>query len=275
KFPKPLPIPLEPWSIPTNLIIGPLVRFTAVRGIRQLLAERPPFAGSDSDATPFQAYTWDSAGVPFEKFFALAVSNAPKALGRLSESLTNLLAPRFGPSYGMIATSTNGSKLEWTGLGHAAPFVQAETNSGGQYLFGGFAPHVIRTNRVSQDLLAHILEGTNFVAVDWEFTGESLVHWRYLDDVYRIVFDRHGPRLNDSLSLKWIANNLTNLSQSLTEIKIADSQRLMVGRRSTIGLTAVELDYLANWLEMPDFPAGFSKVRATNAAPVVRHHPQS
>ena len=47
-FPEPLPLELEAWNIPTNLIHDPLIGFTAVRGIRPWLKSFKPWQASCS-----------------------------------------------------------------------------------------------------------------------------------------------------------------------------------------------------------------------------------
>ena len=166
---------------------------------------------------------------------------------------------------------TNSALLVWTNLPHATPFLQAVADSQPKFLFGGFGVHGARMDRpMPPELVSHVTEGTNLVYFDWEITGRRLQHVRYLDDTYRIVFDKHGPLLTDAVSLDWIQANLANLAHSTTEIRLADENRLSFARKSTIGLTATEIDFLANWLEQPAFPGGFLTCMATNPTPVVK-----
>jgi hypothetical protein len=63
---------------------------------------------------------------------------------------------------------------------------------------------------------------------------------------------------------------MTNLSFSVTEVKQLDAHRLNFARRSTLGLSGLELDLLANWIELPQFPRGLTSLMATNPTPVIR-----
>ncbi len=112
------------------------------------------------------------------------------------------------------------------------------------------------------ELAQHIQDGTNLVYFDWEITGRRISDWRYADDVYHIIFDGdHAPRLRpDNLSLQWVANVSTNLSFSVTELRRLDARQLSFARKSSIGLTAFELDVLLDWLDSPEFPRGLEKV---------------
>ena len=119
------------------------------------------------------------------------------------------------------------------------------------------------------ELAAHILSETNLVLFDFEITGQRLLHWRYLNDSWRILSDAaHTPRLNiTSPPLTWISACWSNLAQCTTEIKLADLKTLTFARRSTIGFSALEIELLANWFELTSFPHGVNSIFATNPAP--------
>lgn len=268
EFQKPLSLRLRSWQIPTNLVNGPLVSFTAARDVEPLFNGLKPFAELPSAERPQQAYLWDREGLPFQMFFALQMDDARHAFLRIAPLITNLINQRLTPNYGSVSVDSNSNRLAWTGLSHASPFMEAVMDPGSQFIFGGFAPVLARTSGVPPELLNHILNGTNLVYFDWEITGRRLQHWRYLDDVYRIVFDAHGPLLLfDSPSLQWMAANLTNLSHSVTELKTEGPNRLAFARKSSVGCTALELNLLANWLGMPTFPSDLSSILKTNGAP--------
>ena len=251
-------------------MVGSLVNFTAVRDIAPFLLRAKLFSDFHSEPVPDQIYLWGRAGLPFQTFFALPVRNATNLLSYLAPPFIALINPHLGPNVGALTFDTNAWSLTWRGLAHASPFLEAVTNSSPQFILGGFAPYVKRTNNMPSELVDYILAGTNFVYFDWEITGQNLLHWRYLDDVYRIVFDAHGPRLTDTASFNWFSSNATNLSHSVTEVRLVSSNRLTFARKSTIGLTGLELDLLANWIELPEFPLGLATIMATNAAPVLK-----
>jgi hypothetical protein len=118
------------------------------------------------------------------------------------------------------------------------------------------------------DVANYIAGQTNLVCYEREITGQRLVHWRYLDDVYRMAFDAHGPRLSDTPSLDWFAHNVTNLMHSRTEIRQTGPNQLSIASRSTVGLNALQLNLAANWVELPQFPAGLGTILATNPVPM-------
>ncbi|HSU52978.1 MAG TPA: hypothetical protein VLT36_02835 [Candidatus Dormibacteraeota bacterium] len=266
-FSHPLNNRLERWHIPTNLITAPLNSFTAVRGIAPMLRLLKPFSDLPGDI-PDQILVWGRPGPP-DIFFSLPCTNASVLFERFGSQLTELVTPFLGRDYGSVNRETNSAELHWDGLPHANPFLKAITNGQNQYVFGGFVPFLSAlANPMPPELVNRLLGDTNLVCLDWEVTGDSVVHWRYLDDVYRIIFDRHGPRLTDTASLRWFDNNLTNLSVAITEARLSSPTQLTFARKSTVGFTGLELDLLANWLELPQFPAGLGTLLATNAAPL-------
>jgi hypothetical protein len=274
EFPKPLPALLKPWTIPTNVIQSPMVGFTAVRGLGPVLQQWLGSPLAPSNSIPNQFYAWDCVRAPFDTMFALPVSDATNVVNSLGPLMTIWVSRHLPGDYGMLSVDTNNARVEWVSLPHAMPFVEALSSSGAQYIFGGFLTYVPRRNsEMPPEFLNHMLEGTNLVAYDWELTGQRLPHWRYLDDVYRILFDLHGPRLSDTRSLDWIAANLSNLSFAVTEVRETDNHHVSFARKSTVGLTALEINMLANWVELPNFPKGLSTLMATNPTPIIRHRP--
>jgi hypothetical protein len=268
-FAQPLGLALRPWNIPTNLIQGNLISLTAVRGVGPWLGKLALFSKFPPANLPDQMFVWGRGGVPFDVFYALSVSNAAEALNDVAGPITNWANPRILPNDGSITLDPKKHVLSW-GVPHAQPFLRAEANAQQQYLYGGFAPEE-RPTLMPPELQEHILEGTNLVYFNWEVAGQMLIHWRYLDDVYRLVFDSAGPRLNGTASLQWVATNLTNLTHTVTEARLESPTQLSFVRKSTVGFNGLEIDVLANWLEMRQFPRGLDELMATNNAPIRIH----
>jgi hypothetical protein len=267
-FPKPLPPLLERWNIPTNLVQKQLLGFTAINGIAPLLRTFPIFAALSSNSVPNQLYLWDAqSSAPFGSFFAAPVGDATNLFLHIAPPLMDQINSHVqNAGYGSASVDTNASSLKWTGLPHATPFLDAFTNS---FLLGGFGPHLIwRTNTMSPEMANYITQQTNLVCYEWEITGQRLIHWRFLDDVYRMAFDAHGPRLSDTPSLAWFAHNVTNLMHSRTEIRQTGPNQLSIANRSRVGLNALQLNLAANWVELPQFPGGLGTILATNPVPM-------
>ena len=68
-FPAPLPLKLEPWELPTNIIHQPLIAFTALRGFAPCLSELPWWKRMDAGPPPNQAFVWSLGGMPLLTYF--------------------------------------------------------------------------------------------------------------------------------------------------------------------------------------------------------------
>ena len=268
-FPQPLALNLEPWTIPTNLVSESFVSFVAVRGVSRLLGGIKIFSSFPSNSMPNQLFTWDRFGTPPPVYVAFSVNDASNAFNSVASPLIRWLTANVAPKYGMAQMDADAT-LIWDGLPFGYPFLQAITNSGHQFLLAGFSPPVIfRDKSMPPELAGHIIQETNLIYYDWELTGEKLIHWRYLDDLSRLIFDVRGPLLRqESDSVQWMARNQTNLSLCVTEMKLVQTNRLAFARKSLIGLSALEIELLANWLETPEFPSGFQTLLVTNPLPV-------
>ncbi|MEI2722208.1 MAG: hypothetical protein V9H26_01320 [Verrucomicrobiota bacterium] len=76
-FPSPLPIELEPWNIPTNLVHDPLIGFMGMRGIRPLLKSLPFWNEARLGTPPNQAFFWAQEGAAGPTLFCVAFGSKP------------------------------------------------------------------------------------------------------------------------------------------------------------------------------------------------------
>lgn len=273
-FPQPLPESLSPWRVPFELTAEPLIGLTAVRSLAPVLEQMGVLTGNQAKLFPDQFLVWLRSGPPLQIHFAFPVESATNTFWQLAPLITDWVNSHANARlYGAIALETNRSELKWNGLSLCAPYMKTGTNLGSQYLQGGFGFMPLKI-RLPTELQEHIRGETNLLYFDWEFAAETLPQWRYLDDVSRMIFDAaHASRLRSAKqSLSWLALNVTNLSHSVTEVHQTSPHELLLTRKSTLGLSAVELDILINWIEMPEFPAGLASLWRTNPAPLLWHH---
>ena len=71
--------------------------------------------------------------------------------------------------------------------------------------------------------------------------------------MFRVIF--HKPQLPPAAAL-WLKNLEPMLGDSTTLVTQTGPEQLGFTRNSTVGLTALELHLLADWLESPQFPRG-------------------
>ena len=267
RFPQPLPRQLETWRLPLDLPAEPLIGLTVMRSVKPLLERLGVLSPEQSAHFPEQFLVWLRSGPPLQIYFALPSNAGTNEFRRLAPPIMDWVNSHTDARiYGAITMDTNRSELKWNGLSLCAPFFRA----GDGYVQGGFGLALPNAPRLPRELHDHILNDSNLVYFDWELTSQTLPQWRYLDDVSRMVFDAaHASRLRSSrVSTDWLLANLTNLSHSVTEVHQRRPDQLVLTRKSTLGLNAVELNILINWTALPEFPGGMSTLWRTNPAPL-------
>jgi hypothetical protein len=257
-FAKPLPFELEPWNIPTNLIHGPLVSFTAIRGIRPWLSSLKLWQGLELGVPPNQLCFWAQRGPEFLSYLAAPMANASNWVGRATDRL--LQEPNAylaAEGMGRFERSTNGAGAVWTDVIFMAPYLQPVALSGGDFVFGGLVSSSFTNRPPPAELLRTVLGNTNLVAYDWELTGPRIDDWLHFGQLIRFVL--HLAQVPaKSASFAWLEAIEPKLQGCVTAVTRTGPAQLTLTRRSELGLSAAELDWLADWLESPQFPRGLN-----------------
>ncbi len=246
-----LPLALEPWILPTNLIRVPVGSFTAVRGLALLLATNTMWTNLRLGPPPNEFYAWAGSLVPWQTYFA---SPAPDSSNRMSQ-LADALLQNVGPwlttnRAGMLERSPDTNGVVWSGLPFISPCLRSEDG----FLLGGFFPNDGRRFGLPPDLL-RALSPTNLVYYDWELTGPRIEGWFRVGQLLRLAL--HKAQLPaEGAASPWLVTNITQFGNSVTTISQTGPDRLSFVRRSSVGFTAIELHLLADWLESPEFPLG-------------------
>jgi hypothetical protein len=100
----------------------------------------------------------------------------------------------------------------------------------------------------------------NLVAYDWELTEPRMVQWRTALQLFSLAMHKPGwPRpgpatdwFNAILALP--STHDRQLGNTVSELVAQAPDQLQMTRRSELGLTALELISLVEWLGSPDFP---------------------
>jgi hypothetical protein len=257
-FAKPLPIALEPWNIPTNLIHEPLVSFTALRGLQPWLSSSKLWQGLELGAPPNQLYLWAQRGPEFLSYLAAPMANASNWVGQATDRLLqkpNVYLATNG--MGRLERSTNGPGAVWADVLLMAPFLQPVALSQGDFVFGGLVPSPFTNRPPAAELLNTVLGDTNLVAYDWELTGPRIDQWLHFGQLVR--FALHLAQVPPkSASFAWLTALEPKLGGCVTVVSRTGPAQLTLVRRSGLGFTAAELDWLADWLESPRFPRGLN-----------------
>jgi hypothetical protein len=266
-FPKEVPLQVDPWNIPTNLIREPLISFTAVQGFGRWLGEQKLWKDASLGPAPNQIYFWALDGAPLQGFFAVPHPNASNLVSRLNDYLMHQLNPKLAHyEMGEFVHSKSGIGADWTGNPFIAPFTEYAPLQEGEFMWGG----LLRSkspNRatVPEELSRQVLGHTNLVYYDWEVTEPRLRDWLYNSQFTRFFFGK--PQLPPaSASLRWLIVVGQKLGNCATVVNRTGPAQLSFVRQSNAGLTAPELQLVADWLESPDFPRGLHSLLATNEA---------
>jgi hypothetical protein len=255
-FSEPLNLNLEPWKVPSELIDAGLSSFTAARGAVQLF-ER--FSGShDSGDVPNQLFIWGLKGLQMQSFFAAPHTNTAK----IAEKITQYVMSNdpWGGTNELAGFQRSADGLVWKGVPYMWPFFRPTQANGYDYLHGGLFPQG-EVFAVSDEVLA-VLKSADLLYYDWEIGSIRTDQWIYISQYFRAVSGR--PQLEpNNASLGWLKAIAPHLQACVTQGSKTAPTQISAVRRSTVGLTGVELQLICDWLESPSFPRGlhtFSQV---------------
>jgi hypothetical protein len=257
-FPKRLELELEPWLVPTNLIHSPLASFDAIRGIGPWLSGLKAWTRLGIGAAPNQFYLWAQQSFPFHAFCAAPAQS--NWISRLNERLlTDGNAWMSQNAMGNLVAATNG--VVWKNTPFMTPYLQAAEAGGREFVFGGLAPNPETNQPPPPALLDAFLGRTNLVAYEWELTSSRMEAWIYVGQLLRVIF--HQAQLPaKSAGIGWIKAAAPKLGMCATVLTQTSPQQLTLVRNSSVGLSALELHLLMDWLESPQFPYGLHTILA-------------
>lgn len=249
-----LPIKLEPWKIPTNIISEPLISFTCGRGIRPLLDQIEGFSKLGLKNPPNQFCSWGLATVHAQTFLAVPMPNATNVIKEIAPRLPELVSAHFVRPAGQFLWASNRSQWMWTGLPMIIPHVHAARSGPDEYLFAGLFPSGPRSsNTPPAELFAQVIGRTNLVYYDWELTQERLPHARHMSQLIDIVHTRQLVPLK-APTQRWITELAPLLGNTITEVTLSGPKELSLTRKSNIGMTGHEIIMLTRWIDSPQFP---------------------
>ena len=258
-FSKPLPLELEPWNIPTNLVHDPLDSFTAIRGIRPWLSSVKAWNDLQVGTPPNQLFFWaQPATLPFMTYCAAPLPDASNRVTLVTERLLRDCNPWItNNTLGRLEWSANFNGLGWLGVPFIVPFLRSVADGGSGFAFGGLFAYPFTNRPPPGLLLQQVTTQTNLVYYDWEMTGQRVDEWLHIGQLLRLLLG-NANLPPDSASMAWLNAAKTNLAKSMTGAAQTGPEQLAFTRISTVGLTALEMHLLADWFESPQFPRGLN-----------------
>jgi hypothetical protein len=255
-FPQPLPFEIEPWTMPTNLIHGPLHSFTAIQGLRPYLSVFKFWSDLGVDS-PNQLFLWAQEPAPFLTYAAAPMPGASNIVRLLVERWVPIWNEQLGPGYvtGKLEWFSNENTLRWAYLPLSAPFVRAELDNRTEFLLGGFVAGNVTNLPPPAPVVREFMMQTNLALYDREITGPRTLAWLFIGQTFRSIgFKAQLPA--ESAGNAWVRSLWQKLGNSTTMVLKIGPAQLALARDSTIGLTSDEIHLLADWLESPHFPKG-------------------
>jgi hypothetical protein len=255
-FPQPTFQQPEPWIIPTNLLHDPIISFTAVQGLKPWLAKQTFWSDLRLPGPPNQVYFWAQDGLPYMSYFATLLPDGSNAVYRLTERLLRGGNEWLGThSVGQFKRAAVGNEVDWTDLAMITPLMKSTSVANGSFVWGGLVPILLTNRPVPPQLLVQVLGHEDVLYYDWELTALRIQQWLYTGQFFRVLFSK-AQLPAQSLAMAWLTTVGPKLSNCTTVITRNGTNRLSLVRKSGIGLTAVEIHLLADWLESPEFPYG-------------------
>ncbi len=243
----------QPLNPPIGLIYDPIVSFTAISGSSSLLNEISIIKQLKLKSVPDQLYLWGQGLTPFSTYFAVPVPDATNLMNELAIKLPPLIINSNSISTaGNVFWVSNRAELVWRGLPLMTPFLKTASDTNGQYIYGGlFPPPAKEKSPAPPELFKQILNRTNLMYYDWEYTGDRVLQWM---QIYQILFlFTSVEQVPESKpGQKWLMKIANDLGEAATEIVVKNPREILILRRSTIGLTGFELLQLTRSVDLPD-----------------------
>lgn len=248
-----LPVRLEPWKIPTNIVMEPIISFTCAQGIAPLLNQIKGFSNLQLKNPPNQMCLWAQASMPVQTFLTVPMPDPTNVVKDLAPRLPALAKAHFTNEPGNFLWISNRAEWLWSGLPLFIPHLRPERSPNGEFLFAGLFPPGPKSNAAPAELLAQVMGRTNLVYYDWELTHERLSQMRHMAQLLDIINKRRLPTTN-STAFRWSREIEPLLGNSITEITLSSPKELSFVRKSDLGLTGYELTLLTRWIESAGFP---------------------
>jgi hypothetical protein len=267
-FAEPLPLEMEAWNIPTNLIHDPLIGFTAVRGIRPWLKSFKPWQDLQLGTPPNQAFFWAQGGNPNLHFLAAPSAEASNQVYKLGDFVVRTLNPILatnGWPKSAFGRRTNSEALVWLGVPNFSPHLDYTNCDGSLFLVSGLFQNLYTKRPAPAGLFQYLQARPNLVAYDWENTSGCLESWMQPLQLIRHLLCL--PRMTYIAGNAWLVALTPRLTNSITAVELASPTQLSLARVSTVGFTGAELQVLAEWLESLEFPRSLHSFTAPPPPP--------
>ncbi len=247
----------EKWMTPKELILDPLVSFTAVRGVENWIGSFSAVEALPKELRPNQLFSWSRGNVAFVNDVALPVTDPEGAFAILSKSIPKSYNDKIMEySLGQWISATNMSRLLWRGLPVFVPYLSPQTIDGRGYLVGGIFPLKNKEDAApAPKALFDQIEGReNLIYYDWEISAARIRAFDQAARFVSLIFELKGEQ-DGAFGTEWMKLIADKLENAVTEATVTGDREVNIDRKSAVGFTGIELWLLTHWLDGKDFPA--------------------
>lgn len=256
-YPEAIPWKSGSWQMPTELVQGSIISFTAGQNVAAFLNLSPAFSQLDGDPLTNQFHAWALNGLPFLTYMAWPVVNATNALEKLSIEASDAFSPELQQFNGTeLLWLADQRKLILSNLRVIAPTLESVQDQAGEFLLLSVFPRPPANQPAPDELWKQINGRTNLVYYDWELTGPRLQQWRLLG---RMLLSRSRMPMHDMMYArlvedKWLGELAPLVGNTVTEITRTAPNELSVVRNAPVGFTGIEMFLLLDWLNTVGSP---------------------
>src|SRR5205085_4013880 len=135
--------------------------------------------------------------------------------------------------------------LTWTNFQIITPYLLSTDDHHEGFAFAGLVPEAFTNRTVPPGLLQALLGQPNLVFYDWELTGPRVESDLYILQLFRLAMHKAQVPAT-SVGVSWLRAISFKLANSTTALTRTRPNQLSLVRKSTAGLTSLELHLLAD-----------------------------
>jgi hypothetical protein len=256
--------------IPRELVTDPEISVSMVRNPAGWLASNSPIRSFLPQPVPDVVWFWGGDSSPYQ--LSVAVPYKDKT------EFTNAFVPEYIPKLEKLAAATDSGpvvydavleSIRWGMVPFCSPQLTHRTAAGQDFLLAEVFPPANFTTNMTPALEARISAATNALVFDWEFTSARIDTWFRIWQLALLMANQKQLGAGDA-STKWlqaVTKALPSGGNMFTAIVQVGPRELALDRLAPVGLSSIELFWLANWLESESFPTANFWVKAPPIIP--------
>lgn len=242
--------PLPEWKLPERMAHGPFSQFVAMRGAQELGGRLDWWREAFGGRPPAQLFAWSQPEVPFRNWIAVPSQDPSGDLERWFQAFGRVFGGP-GTRTGRVVMATNHSAFAVLDtLKGLQPVVSPVRQGNDTFLLASIFPAERSTNALSAPLRRRLAE-KDVAYLDAEFTPEAVDHWNVLFQLDQMLQGRL-PNARNARAHAWMIDNRSALGDSETVVRQVTPTRLAFERRSSAGVTGLELVLLTRWIDGQD-----------------------